>query len=225
LSIAKTGSNISDVNYWDIKIISLKENIEPVKFYENYWDYYVANSSNSPFPQEKSEVSESIDKIYSEIEYTATLPLIVMDSDMKFEIYCLILIYFLSRKTHNFTQYHLFLDHKCYATNFFSRIIIFYFIGLDAILINEVLYTFQESASEYLFIRNGQTNDRYVWSKDDLSFYYWEDNFFFCLFSRLLNVVKILLGLFMVSNITSIYIKMTIICAPVFVLIMSIFFF
>ena len=42
-----------------------------------------------------------------------------------------------------------------------------------------------------------------------------------CMFVRLFSVLKIILGLFMVSNITAFYLKITIVCAPIFVLLMS----
>ena len=97
--------------------------------------------------------------------------------------------------------------------------ITFYFIGLDNIIINEILYIFQDN--DFIFVRNIQSNDKYVWTQEDLGIYYWKENFAFCFFTRIFSIMKILLGIFMLSNITSIYIKMTIICAPVFVLIMS----
>jgi len=38
------------------------------------------------------------------------------------------------------------------------------------------------------------------------------------------NLMKILLGIFLVSNITAFYIKITIICAPIYIIMLSIHF-
>jgi len=44
------------------------------------------------------------------------------------------------------------------------------------------------------------------------------ENIIMHIFSRSLGILKLLLGIFLVSNITAIYNKMTIICAPIFIL-------
>ena len=44
------------------------------------------------------------------------------------------------------------------------------------------------------------------------------ENIFTHVFSRVFGILKLLLGIFLVSNITAIYNKMTIICAPIFIL-------
>ena len=72
------------MNYWDIKVISLMENVEPTEFYENYWKFNDSSNNYSVKGEENSGISDKIDKVYAELEYTATLPLIVMNSDMRF---------------------------------------------------------------------------------------------------------------------------------------------
>lgn len=124
----------------------------------------------------------------------------------------------LFRKTHNFTQYYVLIDESCYDNSFLSRIIL-YFIGIENIITNEILYLFSNSSA--LYIKNAKTNDKYAWSVDDLNYYYWKDGLIICLFNRFLVIIKIIVGLFMVSNITSIYIKMAMVCSPIAFLLLS----
>ena len=79
----KNGSNISEPYYWNIKIITLKENIEPMSFYDTYINIYQknANFSSSAFNQPKE--TDYIEKIFEELEYTSTLPLIVMQPELR----------------------------------------------------------------------------------------------------------------------------------------------
>lgn len=123
------------------------------------------------------------------------------------------------RNSHNFTQYQIFLDSKCYSSNLFSRMIIIYFIGLENILINEILFIFQTSNN--IYVKNVLTKDKYAWNSEELRNFYWEDDFFTCIFNRLFAIIKIICGFFLAFNITSIYIRTAIICSPICFLLLS----
>jgi len=72
-----------------------------------------------------------------------------------------------------------------------------------------------------VILKNLMTDEFWFWSKDTIKSYGWQNNFFYELLVRILGVLEIILALFLVSNTTAIYIKMTIICAPIFILIIS----
>ena len=69
------------------------------------------------------------------------------------------------------------------------------------------------------------TEEFWIWSKNSLKSYGWNRNFFFEILARLWGCFEIFIGLFLLSNITAIYIKMTAICAPIFILMICILFF
>ena len=78
------------------------ENVEPTQFYENYWKFN--DTSNNDSVKGKGEenpgIYDKIDKVYAELEYTATLPLIVMNSDMR--LFFLLFFYFFLKKNGHF---------------------------------------------------------------------------------------------------------------------------
>lgn len=65
------------------------------------------------------------------------------------------------------------------------------------------------------------TEEIWIWSKATINSYGWNYNFFIEIIMRLLGCLQILVGQFLLSNITAIYIKMTVICAPIFILMIS----
>lgn len=69
------------------------------------------------------------------------------------------------------------------------------------------------------------TEEIWIWGKTTINSYGWNHNFFIEIILRFLNCLEILIGQFLLSNITAIYIKMTVICAPIFILMISNFFF
>ena len=66
-----------------------------------------------------------------------------------------------------------------------------------------------------------KTDEIWFWTKDQVRSYGWKGNFFIEVLIRLAGLLEIIVGIFLISNITAIYIKMTIICAPIFILIIS----
>jgi len=69
--------NDTNLSFWDIKIVGLKEDVESLTFYENYSTYYNRNINNS-------ETEEFIDRIYANIEFTSSLSLLLLQPELKF---------------------------------------------------------------------------------------------------------------------------------------------
>lgn len=68
------------------------------------------------------------------------------------------------------------------------------------------------------FLRNPETGENWVIFNYEVEYYQTSMSFAVSLIVKFLYIIKISLGLFLVSNITAIYNKMTIICAPIFIL-------
>lgn len=62
------------------------------------------------------------------------------------------------------------------------------------------------------------SNEKWFWTKEQLAFYLWEENIFSNIFFRVVNGLKIIIGIALVSNVTAIYVKVTVICAPIFLI-------
>lgn len=69
------------------------------------------------------------------------------------------------------------------------------------------------------FLKNALTGEIWNWSRADIVNYYGSQNIFSVVLERALGILKLLFGYFLCSNITAIYTKITIICAPIFILI------
>ena len=72
---------------------------------------------------------------------------------------------------------------------------------------------------------NMHTGEMWTWySLEADSYYDYETHWyrFFNIITIIINFIKIIVGLFLASNITALYIKITIMCAPVFILFISI---
>ena len=67
-------------------------------------------------------------------------------------------------------------------------------------------------------MKNVLSSELWVWQDYEIEQYITEQNFFTFMVTRILGLIRIAFGLFLVSNITAIYTKMTIICAPIFIL-------
>ena len=67
-------------------------------------------------------------------------------------------------------------------------------------------------------IKNVLSSEIWIWQDYEIEQYFTEQNIFIFLFTRILGLIRIGFGVFLVSNITAIYTKMTIICAPIFIL-------
>ena len=74
------------------------------------------------------------------------------------------------------------------------------------------------------FIENFYTFEFWRWSSIDADSYFISQNILGKIIFFIATSLKILIGIFVASNITAIYIKVTIICAPVFILIIGIIF-
>jgi hypothetical protein len=84
------------------------------------------------------------------------------------------------------------------------------------LLINDVLDYFKSTRNIYL--KNQANNEKWFWTKDQLAFYFMEESLLSNIFYRIVNGLKIIMGIALVSNVTAIYIKVTVICAPIFLI-------
>lgn len=99
---------------------------------------------------------------------------------------------------------------------------VFNLIGIENILINEMIENYEIFEDHtLLLIKNLISSEKFYFKNDDLNSYLWKDSFLMCFFNRIFNIIKIILALLMISNVTSIYIKITVICAPIFLTLIS----
>lgn len=68
------------------------------------------------------------------------------------------------------------------------------------------------------FVKNAETLELWTFYRSDLENIQWSKEPVKAFFLRLLGVIKIIFGLFLVSNTTAIYIIMTVISAPILLL-------
>lgn len=66
-------------------------------------------------------------------------------------------------------------------------------------------------------MKNSITSEIWSWTKNDLAGYE-KPHFFANMIDRLFGLLKLMFGYFLCSNITALYTKITIICAPIFIL-------
>jgi signal transduction histidine kinase len=90
-----------------------------------------------------------------------------------------------------------------------------YVIGLENILINQVI-SYKEATNALIMLRNTDGGEMWGWSKEANDSY--NANIIIRTFWKVWSSLKIFLGMFLLSSITSIYIKMTIISAPLFII-------
>ena len=83
-------------------------------------------------------------------------------------------------------------------------------------IITDILAYFGSTRNIYL--KNTVSNEKWFWTKEQLAFYLWEENIFYNIFYRIVNGLKIVIGIALVSNVTAIYVKVTVICAPIFLI-------
>ena len=68
-------------------------------------------------------------------------------------------------------------------------------------------------------MKNLMTDEIWIWAASKIdNYYYGEHNFIVTIIDRALCILKLLFGYFLCSNITAIYTKITIVCAPIFIL-------
>ncbi len=67
---------------------------------------------------------------------------------------------------------------------------------------------------------NVDNKEKFYFLKDDIQNYF-NNSFFSKIYQKIVIIFKILFGLFITSNITAIYIKTTILCAPIIILLIS----
>ena len=60
-----------------------------------------------------------------------------------------------------------------------------------------------------------------AWDNEEFNYFLGNPSIFKRFYNSLINILQIIFGMFLLSNITSIYIKTTIICAPIFIMMMS----
>lgn len=91
--------------------------------------------------------------------------------------------------------------------------------NLETIFLNDVVSTLKSN----IYAKNNETNETWVWLEKSLAVYQSRANepILAKFVDIILTFLKIYLGLFIQSAVASIYIKMTIICAPVFIVVMS----
>ncbi len=70
-------------------------------------------------------------------------------------------------------------------------------------------------------MKNKETLEYWRWSTEEKANLDWEMNFGLAIGLRVLGIVKIVFGYFLLSNITAIYILVTIISAPIFILMLG----
>lgn len=95
-------------------------------------------------------------------------------------------------------------------------------------MINQIVETFEYYSSLKFILYNFRSIDKYikntdtheVWSffRSDIENLQWSKQPVKAFFLRLLGVIKIIFGLFLVSNTTAIYIIITVISAPILLL-------
>jgi len=118
------------------------------------------------------------------------------------------------RKRHNFTVYNVTIDNSCYSSNFISEAILSV-LNYENIMINEIIYSFK---GYNRYTKNMLTGEPWSFYNHTVNSLTVRDNIITHVFNRAFGILKLLLGIFLVSNITAIYNKMTIICAPIFIL-------
>jgi hypothetical protein len=140
-------------------------------------------------------------KTYLTMEYTQVHHLLSMKPEI--------------RASHNFSVHNITVDVECLAGGFLSRMIAVYVIGLENILINQVI-SYKEATNALIMLRNTDGGEMWGWSKEANDSY--NANIIIRTFWKVWSSLKIFLGMFLLSSITSIYIKMTIISAPLFII-------
>ncbi|KAL4506679.1 hypothetical protein ABPG72_000250 [Tetrahymena utriculariae] len=114
------------------------------------------------------------------------------------------------RVVRNITTAVMYIAPTCYASNSFSEKIVYYILGIEPIVINEIITNFKYSD---IHIKNILTDESWSWTVSQILSYNQDYilNFFY-------SFIRINLGLFYTSAISSLYIKISIICSPIFIL-------
>lgn len=87
-------------------------------------------------------------------------------------------------------------------------------IGLENIVINDLLANYEDS----IYLKNNSTNEYWGWTNATLKSFRRESFIGLRILSGLATLCRLTLGMFICASIASLYIKMTIICAPLFIL-------
>jgi hypothetical protein len=115
-----------------------------------------------------------------------------------------------TREEHNFTTHIIGIEMSCIAESSFDQFLAVYIIGIENIIINEIITLFQ---GKDVAIKNLVTNENWFWGRADLESYY--QTSIVRLGQKVWTFFKVVFGFMLVSNITTLYIKMTIICTPI----------
>ncbi|CAD8184833.1 unnamed protein product [Paramecium pentaurelia] len=111
---------------------------------------------------------------------------------------------------HNFTIINITIDYKSYFDSSLQKLLS-QTINLETLFLHDVAY----SINSNIYVKNNATNQTFIWKqKKD------PQNYLGKAAHNLWEFLVITLGLFISSAISSLYIKITIICAPVIIIIM-----
>lgn len=100
-----------------------------------------------------------------------------------------------------------------YGSNFASRFFIKNVLTYETIVMNDIVSSFNY---QDLYVKNVNSTEMWHFTKEAT---HKTHNKFIRLFIVFFDMLKIAFGLFLTSAITAIYIKITIICAPIFILV------
>lgn len=90
--------------------------------------------------------------------------------------------------------------------------------SVETLFLNDLV----SSLSGDIAVKNNETNETWYWGEKAItrSHEKQEKSYITRFFNCFIDISKILLGIFIQSAVASLYIKMTIICAPVFIVMM-----
>lgn len=119
-----------------------------------------------------------------------------------------------SREEHNWPTHNISIDRRCYTQQLGSEAFFFFSNSYETVLINEILNHFR---GVNVFLKNTETSDL-MWFYQETVDYFNEESFLGLskLASKFWSIFQIMFGLFLVSVITAIYIKVSILTAPAF---------
>lgn len=168
---------------------------------------------------------------YEHLEIIGEIQLLRLSTKIRFISFRTIIFHSINffREKYGFKNISIIIDPRTFTNDSFIKVVLKNIIGYKPALINQIIYGFDKLkiilplliftySFKEIAISDKITSEHYMFPKDRLSDIDYLQNPLSAIYLRIIGVIRIIFGLFLASNIASLYFLFIIVGVPIFIL-------